>query len=218
MALWTQFVDVLREAMFAYAHATNGNLALGIMAVTFLARLALFPLALRLARAAAVHQEALHRVQPELEAVRTRFQKDPSRIAEESRRILSRAGVSVVPVAGCVGALFQAPVFLGLFSAVRQCAALGGRFMWIRDISRPDVALTLVVAAITVASMAAGPPPSAGAQNRTLMIVLPAIFTVIALWQMAAGIGLYWGVSSAVGVAQGLVLRRGLGRRTNSLY
>ena len=35
MGLWTQFVDVLREAMFAYAHATNGNLALGIMAVTF---------------------------------------------------------------------------------------------------------------------------------------------------------------------------------------
>ena len=92
-------------------------------------------------------------------------------------------------------------------------AAFGGRFMWIRDISKPDIALGVLVAAVTAAGMVAGPQPDAPGQNRLLLIAIPAVFTFVALWQMAAGVGLYWGMSSAVGVAQGFIVRRGLARR-----
>ena len=47
------------------------------------------------------------------------------------------------------------------------------------------------------------------------MMAMPAVFTVIALWQMASGVGLYWGVSSLVGVAQGLIVRRTLAQRAS---
>ena len=213
MLIWSHVVDVIRESMFAYAQVSSGNLAYGIMAVTFLVRLALFPLTLRLARAAAVHQDAMRRVAPELEAMRARFKNEPARLAEETRRILAREGVSIVPAAGCVGMLLQTPVFLALFDAVRQCAAVGGRFLWIRDISKPDIALALLVATLTAASMAAGHQPDVPSQQRQLLLVMPALFTVIALWQMAAGIGLYWGVSSVVSVAQGAIVRRAIARR-----
>jgi YidC/Oxa1 family membrane protein insertase len=177
------------------------------MAVTLLARLAIFPLTLRLARGAAAHQAVMRRVQPELESLRRQYAGDPRRLAQETQRLLARHGTSLIPLAGCLGALAQAPILLGLFAAVRRCAALGGSFMWIRDISKPDIALALLVAALTSASMAAGPQPDSVAQNRVVMVALPAVFTAIALWQLAAGVGLYWGVSSAVGLAQGLVLR-----------
>jgi YidC/Oxa1 family membrane protein insertase len=213
MLLWTHAVDVIREAMFAYAQISNGNVAYGIMAVTFLARLALLPLTVKLATSAAVQQEAMRRVAPELEVIRTKFKKDPARLAEETRRLLAREGVSMIPRAGCVGVLVQAPVFLALFDAVRQCAAAGGRFLWIRDISRPDVALAILVAAVTAGSMVAGPQPDVPTQQRHLLLIIPAVFTLLALWQMAAGVGLYWGVSSVVGVAQGLIVRRALPRR-----
>ena len=214
MLLWSHVVEVIREAMFAYAQISNGNVAYGIMAVTFLARLALLPLTVKLARAAAVQQEAMRRVAPELETVRARFKTDPVRLAEETRRIFAREGVSMIPRAGCIGMLLQAPVFLALFDAVRQCAAAGGRFLWIRDISRPDVALAVLVAAITAASLAAGPQPDVPAQQRQLLLIMPALFTLLALWQMAAGVGLYWGISSLVGIAQGVIVRRALPRRT----
>lgn len=136
MLLWSHTVDVIREAMFAYAQISNGSVAYGIMAVTFLA----------------------------------------------------------------------------LFDAVRQCAAAGGRFLWIRDISRPDIALAVLVAAVTAGSMAAGPQPDIPAQQRQLLLIMPALFTLLALWQMAAGVGLYWGISSVVGVAQGVIVRRALAR------
>ena len=88
MLLWNNTVDVIREAMFAYAQISNGSNACGIMAVTFLARLALFPLTLRLASLAALQQEAMRRVAPELEDVRSRFKNDPARLAQETRRYL----------------------------------------------------------------------------------------------------------------------------------
>src|SRR5262245_45368289 len=213
MLLWNNTVDVIREAMLAYAQISNGNNAYGIMAVTFLARLALFPLTLRLAKSAALQQEAMRRVAPELEEVRTRFKNDPARLAQETRRVLAREGVSMIQGAGCVGALLQTPVLLALFDAVRQCAAMGGRFLWIRDIASPDIALALFVAVVTAGSMAAGPQPDAPAQQRQLLLVLPALFTMLALWKMAAGVGLYWGISSVFGIAQGIIVRRSVAER-----
>jgi len=213
MLLWSHAVDVIRESMFAYAQVSNGNIAYGIMAVTFLARLALFPLTLHLAKSAAVQQEAMRRAAPALEALRAEFKNDPARLAQETRRVLSREGVSLVPGMGCLAMLLQTPLMLALFDAVRQCAAIGGRFLWIRDVSKPDIALALLVALVTAGSMAAGPQPDVPTQQRQLLLVMPALFTAVALWQMAAGVGLYWGVSSIVGVAQGIVVRRTVSRR-----
>src|SRR5689334_19925816 len=105
MPLWNQTVDVLREAMFAYAQITHGNLGGGIVMVTVLARLALFPLTFRLARATAQQQDAMRRIQPELESIRQRFKENPERAAKETRQVFSREGISMLPgsfVAGLV--------------------------------------------------------------------------------------------------------------------
>jgi YidC/Oxa1 family membrane protein insertase len=214
MTLWTEAVDVLREAMFLYAQATSGNLAHGILAITFLVRLILLPLTVRLAATGAHHQGILRKLKPELDRVRETWKADPRRMAEETQRVLTREGVSMVPTAGCLGMLAQAPVFLALFDAVRQVAAVGGRFAWVRDIAKPDAALSVVVAALTAASVAAGPQVDAAWSQRLLLVALPAVVTLVALWHMAAGVGLYWGASSVVGIAQGLLVRRALARRT----
>jgi len=57
---------------------------------------------------------------PELDAVRTRFKSDPGRVAEETRRVFQREGISIL-------------------------AAVGSRFFWIADISRPDRVQGLLV-------------------------------------------------------------------------
>ena len=206
MNMWTHAVDILREAMVAYAHATNGNLAAGILTVTFLARLALFPLMLRLSRSAAAHQDRVRKIQPELDAIKLRFKNDPQKLAEATRDAFAREGIPMVPLASVLGALAPAPVLIALYSAVRQCAAFGGRFLWIADISRPDRLLAMLVAAVAVGASALAPLPEG--QSRTLMTFLPAIITMIVLWKMAAGVGLYWGLSSAVGAAQTLMTNR----------
>src|SRR5262245_39838998 len=208
MWLWNESIDVLRESMLAYAQVCNGNLGYGILIVTFLARLALLPLGLRLAKVAQAHQRAMQKIQPELDALRRRYQSNPRRLAEESRRVMAREGVSPVSVGGCVGALIRVPVFLALYAAVRQVASIGGRFLWVRDLSRPDLVVGAVATLLTLAATASG--SSGPASNRAVVLLISATVTAVALSKMAAGIGLYWGLSSLVGAAQGLVVQRDL--------
>ena len=211
MTMWTEAVDVLRESMVAYAHATNGNLGAGILIVTVLARLAMFPLMLRIAAAAARHQGRVRAIQPELDGIKARFKNDPVQAAAETRKVFAREGIPMVPLTGLLGGLAPAPVLLALYAAVRQCAALGGRFLWIADISRPDRLLAVLVGAVGVAAASFAPVPEG--QSRVLVAFVPALVTTVVLWKMAAGIGLYWGVSSAIGGVQTLVSARAVVRR-----
>ena len=206
MGVWDQIVEVLRESVLAYAQVCNGNLGYGILIVTFLVRLALLPLTLRLTNAAQARQRAMQRIQPVLDALRRRHNGNPRRLAEESRRLLAREGVSSLPVAGCVGGLVQLPVFLALYAAVRDVSAIGGRFLWVRDLARPDLLIAGLATALTVAASAVGPPPSP--TNRIVILFVAGAVTALALSKMAAGIGLYWSLSSLFGAAQGWLVQR----------
>ena len=117
-----------------------------------------------------------------------------------------REGVSPFPLKGCLGNAIQVSVLFALFSAVRGCVAAGGRFLWIRNIARPDFALTVAVTALTYATVALN--ASSTDQNRALMIALPTIVAFFLLSKMAAGIGLYWGVSSLVTLLQATIIHR----------
>src|SRR6476620_3931506 len=128
MYLWGQLVDVLREAIFAYAQACHGNVGYGIVAVTFLARLALLPLMLRIARASAAHQAAMARLEPELATLKARHKDNPRKLHADIQRVLAREGISMFPMAGCLGNLASVPVLIALYSAVQQAAKAGGRF------------------------------------------------------------------------------------------
>jgi YidC/Oxa1 family membrane protein insertase len=204
--LWNESIEVLRESILAYAQVCNGNLGYGILAVTFLARLALLPLGLRFAKLAEVHQRAMQKIQPELDALRRRYQRNPKRLAEETRRLMAREGVSPISAGGCIGALVQIPVFVALYAAVREVATIGGRFLWVRDISRPDVFIAALATLFTVAAAASG--PAGPAPSRALVLLMSAVLSAVALSKMAAGVGLYWGLSSLFGAIQAHVVQR----------
>jgi YidC/Oxa1 family membrane protein insertase len=206
MFVWDQFVDLLRVAIFAVAQSLGGNIGAGIAGVTLLIRLALLPITLRLARASHAQQELMRRLKPELDKIRSRHKSRPDQIAAETQRLFQRHGVSPLPLSGCLGALAQTPIFLGLYSAVRKCAAAGGRFFWIPNIALPDFLLTLAVTAVTCATVTLG--ASSADQNRATMIALPTLLTFFFLANLAAGIGIYWGASSLVGLWQAAILRR----------
>jgi membrane protein insertase Oxa1/YidC/SpoIIIJ len=79
-------------------------------------------------------------------------------------------------------------------------------FLWVRDLSRPDVVVGVLATLLTVAATASG---SAGpAPNRAIILLRSAVPTAVALSNMAAGVGLYWGLSSLIGAVQGLVIQR----------
>ena len=63
-------------------------------------------------------QLKMQAVQPEMKKLREKYKDDRQRLAEEMMKLNKEAGVN--PLAGCLPALVQAPVFIALFHVLRM--------------------------------------------------------------------------------------------------
>ena len=64
---------------------------------------------------------------------------------------------------------------------------IGGRFLWVRDLSRSDIALAAVATLFTVAATASG--PSGPMANRAIILIMSGVATAVALSKLAEGVG-----------------------------
>ena len=99
----------------------------------------------------------------------------------------------------------QAPIFVGMYTAIRKLVVSGGNFLWISNIAHPDILLAVIAGFITY--LASSLSPNLSSQGRSLMVWIPVAITMIFLWKLSAGIGLYWVASSVVSLFQSLILR-----------
>jgi YidC/Oxa1 family membrane protein insertase len=80
-------------------------------------------------------QLKMQAVQPRMKALRAKYKDDRQRLAEEMMKLNKEAGVS--PLGGCLPALIQAPVFIGLFHVLRMFQPIpngGGGWMFRHDV------------------------------------------------------------------------------------
>ena len=77
---------------------------------------------------------------------------------------------------------------------------------WIPRLARPDFLLALAVAALSYAAIVLN--PAMPAQMKSLLQMLPMLFSFVMVWHLAAGLGLYWAGSSSANVLQAAFLRR----------
>ena len=97
------------------------------LAVVFLV-LTLRALMLRLALAQLRSTRALQGVQPEIRALREKHAHDRRRMAAEMQRLQREHGIS--PLGGCLPALAQVPVFLGLLHVLHGFTAGGADYVF----------------------------------------------------------------------------------------
>ncbi len=206
MNIWTQFVEILSEGIFLLAQLFGGNLALGIISISIVVRLALFPLTVYTSLKMREQNLLLAKMKPELDKLKKKFKKSPERLSQETLKLYKKHGYNPLSLLSSLASFIQLPIVMGLYNAIRQGLQSGGRFIWIKNIALPDPVLALIVAVLTVLSslFAANAPE----QSKSLAILLPGIITLFFAWRLAAGIGLYWAASSTISILQGLVLRR----------
>ena len=208
MGLWTAFVDLIQSLLFAATQACGGNLALGILAAGIGLRLALLPVTYRIAREAQQRSLKMAAIRPELTRIQKAYRDDMAGLAAAQMALFKRHDLKLFDGRSILGSLIQMPFVLAMYSAVRTAitAANPGKFLWIQNIARPDFLLAVSVSALTYGMMLLA--PQTGQQGSKLVAVIPAIITFVILLKFSAGLGLYWGASSAVGIVQGLVLKR----------
>lgn len=207
MNIWIQFVDTLGMVLFFFTQAYGGNLGLAIISLSLIVRLAILPLSISVGRRMRTQNELLKQLQPKINKLKARYKNDPEKLAQKTMQLYREAGYKPFDGFSLLGNFIQLPIAVGLFTAIRQgLAAAGGRFLWIKNIAQPDAGLTLLVAVLTYISsrLSANAPD----QVRSIATFLPAVITLVFAWRLAAGLGLYWATSTAVGLVQAIVIRR----------
>lgn len=212
--MWSAYTDLVRAALFAFAHLLGGSVGGAILVMTLLVRLALMPLTLRLARRAHERALAMAKLAPRIELLQKRHAADPAKAYREISALHRRAGVPILDSHGMLGGLAQAPAFLGLYGAISRGFPAGTAFLWIRDLARPSALVAIAGAAVAALVPFTAPATGAASAQKMALVsaVLAASVTLLVLLRASSGLGLYWVASSGMSVLQNAVLRRQLRR------
>jgi YidC/Oxa1 family membrane protein insertase len=206
MTMWAGFVDLIYTVLFSVSTALGGSMGWSIAVVSLVIRLALLPLTLRMAYHHLDLQARLRRLEPEVQRTRRKYRKDERKVLEETGRLYQQHGVRAVEPRSLLGGIVQAPVFLGLFGAIRRGLVAGGRFLWVKDIAAPDALLAVMCAGLTAWSAALAPTVSGS--PRLPVVLVPAVLTLVFLWRMAAGLSIYTLAQGLVGLIQAALVHR----------
>jgi YidC/Oxa1 family membrane protein insertase len=206
--MWSAFVELLRATIFTAAHLFGGNLGAGILFVSAAVRLALLPITLKAARQMRAQQEKLAALQPQLARIQARHEKDPARVLVETQKLHAQHGIRPFTPGTLLSFGVQMPILGGLFAAVRQGLGSNVRFLWVRDLARPDLALVSLVCALTAASFIA--PPAATGQPGMPVLLKAAMIAVSFgfLWSVSSAMALSMGAGSVVSILQNWILAR----------
>ena len=201
--MWHAFIELIQALTFAVAHVCGGNVGAAIAVVSFTVRLALVPWTRRMMRRAHERQAVLARLKPQLDRLQKRYANDQRRLAEETLALYKANGVRMFDPQALVGYAILAPLFGGLYGAVRAGLGAGKRFLWVADLARPDAAMALVASALVGLSIALGRADTAEAARMLRFSALLAAGTTLSFLFSASG-------AMAVSVAAGALAPRGL--------
>jgi len=223
-AWWRIFGEPMR---FTLAHLSSffdtiplthliGPLGLAIILLTVIIKTIVFPLfhaQISISRKTQLEQK---KIAPELAALRKKFRKDPQKLQAEMMKLYREHNINPLAGAlGCIPALVQAPILIALYWVIAQFhTPVPHYFLWVTNLTQPhDVILPVLAGGLTyVQSKMLTPPPTPGqeldqtqqmAQSMTMM--MPVMIAFFA-WNFAAGIALYWVISTLYQIGQQYVI------------
>jgi YidC/Oxa1 family membrane protein insertase len=115
-------------------HGLTGNWGVAILLMTLVVKIALFPLAKRGFDSAS----KMKQLQPKLEEIRKKHEKDPAKVQQETMALYQAEKVN--PLAGCLPILVQIPILYALSKVLWVSAEMRQApfFGWIHDLSARD--------------------------------------------------------------------------------
>lgn len=111
-----------------------GNFGLAIIALTFIVRAIMFPIAQKQFASMA----AMRKLQPKMKAIQERYKEDKQRQQQEILKLYQEEKVN--PAAGCLPIVLQIPIFYALYKVLLVSVEMRHQpfVLWIKDLSAPD--------------------------------------------------------------------------------
>ncbi len=189
------------------------NYGIAIILLTLLVRFITLPLSINQTRQAA--KLAVH--QPEIRKIQEKFKGERQKMQVAIMDYYRQQGINpMAPVLGCFPLLLQMPVFIALFNVLGRAVELHETpfFLWISDLSRPDViwagfkvpyifpvGLT-VLPFLMAATMWIQMKLTIKDPNQKAMIWLMPVILFVFSGSFPSGLVLYWTVSNVFTIGQ----------------
>jgi len=207
---WLTLISAPLFWLLDLLHQFIGNWGWAIIALTFLIKLAFYPLS-----AASYKSMAnMKKLQPRLQALKERYGDDRQKLNQAMMELYKTEKIN--PLGGCLPILIQIPVFIALYWALLESVEMRQApwILWIRDLSAQDpyYVLPVLMGASMFLQQKLNPQPVDAVQARVFQI-MPIFFTVFFLF-FPAGLVLYWTVSNILSIAQQWRINKVLGAGT----
>ena len=187
------------------------NFGLVIIALSALVRLVFHPLN----NASLKSMRAMQRLQPEMERLRKKHEKDPQKMNQAVMELYKENKVN--PLGGCLPMLVQMPVLIALYQVFLHAIDLRQApfFLWVNDLSSPDVLFHVVGFPIRVLPvimfvstyLQQSLTPSDSRQKMTMLFMN--LFMLVLFYNLPSGLVLYWTVTNLLTAAQMYLIHRG---------
>jgi YidC/Oxa1 family membrane protein insertase len=220
---WGRFYLITQPMFWSIDHIYRyvGNFGIAILMITLIIKILFLPLANK----SYASMAKMKAVQPEMQAIRTRFAEDKAKQQQAMMELYKKEKIN--PVAGCLPMVIQIPVFFSLYKVLFVTIEMRHApfFGWIQDLSAPDPtnvfnlfgllafdptvyggslfhlgAWPLIMGVTMFLQMKLNPPPPDPAQQ-VVFNWMPLIFTFM-LANFSAGLVIYWAWNNLLSVGQ----------------
>lgn len=202
---------------------------IAIIIFTILVRLVMSPITYK----SYLSQAKMKVIRPEITELNEKYKKDPMKKQQETMKLYNKAGVS--PMAGCLPALMQIPVFYALFQFFPSYFDLRQKsFLWADDLSSYDsiihlpfyipfygnhVSLFPILASLaiffymkmTTGDQSMAQPPQEGMPDMSkimkVMIYISPVMMLIFFNNYASGLSLYYFISNLITIGIMFVIK-----------
>jgi YidC/Oxa1 family membrane protein insertase len=212
-ALPMEWIVVPTLSLMRWFHSYVPNYGVAIILLTVMTRVLFFPLTIK----SMSSMRAMQALQPQVNAIRSKYKSDPQRLQQETMALYRTHKVN--PLGGCLPMIVQVPIFYALYDALSVSVDLQnapficfgrvfGVDVWICDLAKHDP--TYVLPLLMGASMFVQQkmtPVMGDPRQAKMMLFMPVVFTFMFL-NLPAGLVLYWTLSNVFQIAQQKYMQR----------
>jgi YidC/Oxa1 family membrane protein insertase len=198
-------VPILKLMNWVNRHV--GNYGVAIILLTLVSKVLFYPLTVKSMRS----MKAMQALQPQINALRSKYKGDPQRLQRETLDLYRKHKVN--PAGGCLPMIAQIPIFYGLYLALSVSVELQGATflcfgrifgvdLWICDLANQDPTYVLpVLMGLTMFIQQKMTPVAGDPRQAKMMLMMPFVFTFMFI-NLPAGLVLYWTVSNILQIMQ----------------
>lgn len=227
-----RFLAILLTKLLLGFHVLFHSWGVSIILLTILVRAALHPLMVKQTKST----QKMQSLAPEVNKLKEKYQdkdgqmspEDQKKFQTEQMELWKKHGINPL---GCMGPMFlQLPIFLGLWNALRYAFELRqSSFLWIRDLTEPDVIyrlpftlpfhgtnalcilpiIMLIVYLLQMKTMPKSVDPQQAEQAKMMQWMMPIMGYMF--YSLQSGLLLYYITSSVIGMLEQRWIKKRLG-------